>query len=51
MLSHAGRHQANPLHPLHHPHLNGVHQHGQFEYGLDTLLTGLHTTHTNTSPS
>jgi hypothetical protein len=27
------------------PHLSGVHQHGQFEYGLDTLLTGLHTTH------
>jgi hypothetical protein len=26
-------------------HLSGVHQHGQFEYGLDTLLTGLHTTH------
>jgi AcrR family transcriptional regulator len=27
------------------PHLSGIHQHGQFEYGLDTLLTGLHTTH------
>jgi TetR/AcrR family tetracycline transcriptional repressor len=27
------------------PHLTGVHQHEQFEYGLDTLLTGLHTTH------
>ncbi len=26
-------------------HLSGVHQHGQFEYGLDTLLTGLHTIH------
>jgi AcrR family transcriptional regulator len=26
-------------------HLSGVHQHGRFEYGFDTLLTGLHTTH------
>jgi AcrR family transcriptional regulator len=26
-------------------HLNGAHQHGRFEYGLDALLTGLHTTH------
>ncbi len=26
-------------------HLNGAHQHGRFEYGLDALLTGLHPTH------
>ena len=29
-------------------HLNGVHQQGRFEYGLDTLLTGLKTTHNPT---
>jgi TetR/AcrR family tetracycline transcriptional repressor len=27
------------------PHLSGIQQHGRFEYGLDTLLAGLHTTH------
>ncbi len=27
-------------------HLSGVHQQGRFEYGLDTLLTGLRTMHT-----
>ena len=32
------------------PHLTGVHQHEQFEYGLDTLLTGLHTTTPPTAP-
>lgn len=26
-------------------HLNGAHQHRRFEYGLDTLLTGIQTTH------
>jgi AcrR family transcriptional regulator len=26
-------------------HLSGVHDKGRFEYGLDALLTGLHTTH------
>jgi AcrR family transcriptional regulator len=28
-------------------HLSGVHQRGRFEYGLDTLLTGLQTVHTS----
>jgi len=28
-------------------HLNGAHQHGRFEYGLDALLAGLHTTHSS----
>jgi TetR/AcrR family transcriptional regulator, tetracycline repressor protein len=27
------------------PHLSGLHHKGRFEYGLDALLTGLHTTH------
>jgi AcrR family transcriptional regulator len=33
------------------PHLRGTRRHGGFEYGLDTLLTGLNTTHTDTAPA
>ena len=29
------------------PLSGGVDQHGRFEYGFDTLLTGLHTTHSS----
>jgi TetR/AcrR family tetracycline transcriptional repressor len=31
-------------------HLNGAHQHGRFEYGLDALLAGFHTIHSPWSP-
>jgi hypothetical protein len=33
------------------PHLRGTRRRGGFEYGLDTLLAGLNTTHTDTAPA